>query len=163
VGVLALVAAGGGVGAWAVWGGSTPTPAAAAIPTASAIPTATPTANPTANPAANPAATTTESPGETARPPAVRPHPVVPRDPQLARALYDEAEEKRRALDTPVAARLYERALVADPGLREAHKKLGQCYQMLGQTEEARAHYQKYLDAHPPDAERIRAVLGTLR
>jgi hypothetical protein len=43
------------------------------------------------------------------------------------------------------------------------HKKLGQCYQLLGDIPRAREHYRKYLATAPPDADRIRASLEMLR
>lgn len=84
-------------------------------------------------------------------------------DAARARALYRLAEAKRRSLDTRAAVRLYLRAAELDPGLPEVHKKLGQCYQLLGDIPRARVHYRKYLATAPPDADRVRASLDMLR
>jgi tetratricopeptide (TPR) repeat protein len=66
-------------------------------------------------------------------------------------------------MDTRAAVALYLRAAEADPGLADVHKKLGQCYQLLGDLPRAREHYRRYLATAPPDADRIRASLEMLR
>jgi Flp pilus assembly protein TadD len=90
--------------------------------------------------------------------------PVAPkRDPKRAKVLFDQAEAKRRNMDTSGAIALYLRAEQADPGLAEIHKKLGQCYQLEGDIPRARDRYRKYLATGPPDADKIKASLEMLR
>jgi Tfp pilus assembly protein PilF len=61
------------------------------------------------------------------------------------------------------AIRLYLRAEEADPSLAEVHKKLALCYQLKGDTRRAAERYRRYLATDPADADRVRAVLSTLR
>jgi Tfp pilus assembly protein PilF len=61
------------------------------------------------------------------------------------------------------AIRLYLRAEQADPTLAEIQKKLALCYQLKGDTRRAAERYRRYLATDPPDADRVRAVLSTLR
>jgi Tfp pilus assembly protein PilF len=61
------------------------------------------------------------------------------------------------------AIRLLLRAERADPSLAEIHKKLALCYQQKGDTARARARYRRYLETQPEDADRVRAILSTLR
>jgi len=84
-------------------------------------------------------------------------------DPARARALFEQAEERRKAMDAQGAIALYLKAERADPGLAEVHKKLGQCYQLVGDIPRARERYRRYLAAGPPDADRVRASLDLLR
>ena len=158
---LAALAAAGGLVAWAVTARRAPTPISAATPTA--IPTPTPAAPqaPASTPPATAAPTATQAPTQAPTAPQA---PAAPaRDPRLARALYERAEARRKALDTAAAIALYLKAEEADPALPELHKKLGQCYQLQGDIPRARAHYRKYLATSPPDADRIQASLEMLR
>jgi tetratricopeptide (TPR) repeat protein len=138
-----------GVAGWAVMGRRGAPPAA---PAAVAAPAAAPVAVPVAAPAAVPAPAAATTPTAT---PA--------RDPGRAKALFAQAEDRRKAMDTDAAVRLYLRAEEADPELHEVHKKLGQCYQLLGDIPRARERYRRYLASSPPDADRIRASLDMLR
>jgi tetratricopeptide (TPR) repeat protein len=66
-------------------------------------------------------------------------------------------------MDTEAAIALYLEAERADPGLADVQKKLGQCYQLLGDIPRARERYRKYLATAPPDADLVRASLDMLR
>jgi len=148
---IAVLVVGGGVGGWVAMRGSPATPPSTAAPTAppAATSTSPPAPTPTAPPAATPTAAATP-----ARP---------ARDPQKARALFDRAEARRREMDAVGAIALYLKAEEADPQLVELHKKLGQCYQLLGDIPRARERYRKYLATGPADADAVRAALDLLR
>lgn len=190
--VVVLLGAGAGVWAALRKPGPTPLPPAVPIPapsptpapTSPQTPAATPPPAPTATPApsAIPTASSTpsagperpergEAPGspkgggepkDAASAPPERPAGGR-RDVARARVLYRQAEARRRSMDTRAAVALYLRAAEADPGLADVHKKLGQCYQLLGDLPRAREHYRRYLATAPPDADRIRASLEMLR
>ncbi len=154
--VLAAVLASAGVGIWAALRRPAPTqgpltPSVASPEGERSRGASTPTPG-----EASGAAPSTEEPAPSEEPPPRR-------DSARARALYRMAEAKRRSLDTRAAVRLYLRAADLDPGLPEVHKKLGQCYQLLGDIPRAREHYRKYLATAPPDADRVRASLDMLR
>jgi serine/threonine-protein kinase len=164
----AVVVAGGGVGAWLAMGKKDANPAgtAAGTPTAAAgpAPAATPAAGPTPEATTTPTATATPTPtANPVPPPAPTARPPARRDPAKARALFAQAEEKRRALETEAAIKLYLRAEQADPDLHEVHKKLGQCYQLVGDIPRAREQYRRYLASRPADADKIQASLDLLR
>jgi serine/threonine-protein kinase len=102
---------------------------------------------------------------EPARPPA--PAPTEPakapvHDPAKAAALFQKAEERRGHEQVDAAIPLYLQALEADPSLADAQKKLGLCYQLKGDRKRAAERYRRYLATNPPDADRVRAILGTL-
>ena len=102
----------------------------------------------------------TAPPHPQARPAA---HPAATgRDPAKAVALLRKAEAHRARQEVEAAIPLYLAALEADPSLTEAHKKVALCYQLKGDSKRAVLHYQRYLASDPPDAERVRAILGTL-
>lgn len=88
-------------------------------------------------------------------------HPPA-KDPARAAALFRRAERRRAAQDVNGAIPLYLAALEADPGLAEAHEKLARCYQLRGDRKKAADRYRRYLATHPPDADRVRSILGTL-
>ncbi len=129
-----------------------PAQAVVATATATATPTPTPTATPTLTPTATPNSTAT--PAEPAAP---------ARDPRRAQKLFKQAEARRAAQDVDGAIRLYLAAEAADPGLAEVHKKLALCYQLKGDTRRAAERYRRYLATDPSDADRVRAILTTLR
>jgi len=163
---IALLVVGAGVGGWVAMRG-TPTPAPAAIeaPAATATSAPPPTVAPTATPPPSPdpasAARPTATPGAAPTPAALPPRPA--RDAQKARALFDRAEARRREMDAVGAIALYLEAEKADPQLADLHKKLGQCYQLLGDIPRARERYQKYLASGPADADAVRSALDLLR
>jgi tetratricopeptide (TPR) repeat protein len=66
-------------------------------------------------------------------------------------------------METEAAIALYLQAEQADPGLAEIQKKLGQCYQLVGDIPRARDRYRRYLATAPPDADRIKTSLDMLR
>jgi len=160
---------------------ATPTPAAAATPTPAAAPAPTPAATegstipapsePAPAPAPAPAPppvkpATVARPRGTGKPGpstvATRPPPRV--DPrERAEDLFRRAEQRRSEQDVDGAIRLYLQAEAADPSLAEVQKKLALCYQLQGDTERAAERWQLYLDTDPPDAAKVRAILGTLR
>jgi tetratricopeptide (TPR) repeat protein len=80
-----------------------------------------------------------------------------------AEELFRRAEQRRAEQDVDGAIRLYLRAEAADPSLAEVQKKLALCYQLKGDTGRAAERYRRYLEADPPDAEKVRAILETLR
>ncbi len=102
-----------------------------------------------------------EEPQKPAVPPP-RPSTAEARDPAKAAALFERAERRRAEQDVDAAIPLYLAALAADPSLAEAHKKLGLCYQLKGDKQNAAARYRRYLATDPPDADRVRIVLRTL-
>jgi serine/threonine-protein kinase len=180
--VLAVVLLGAGVGVWAVLRKPAETLAPGVpSPTSTATPTVTPPPTPTATPTATATSVPTPAPEPEQRLPSPPPEEraragaeqgggegAAPargarRDAARARVLYRKAEARRRNLETRAAVALYLRAAEADPGLADVHKKLGQCYQLLGDIPRAREHYRKYLATAPPDADRIRASLEMLR
>jgi Tfp pilus assembly protein PilF len=61
------------------------------------------------------------------------------------------------------AIELYLRAEAADPRLADVQKKLALCYQLKGDTRRAAERYRRYLATGPQDADRVRAILSTLR
>jgi Tfp pilus assembly protein PilF len=79
------------------------------------------------------------------------------------RTLFKRAESRRKDGDVDGAVKLYLAALSADPGLAEAHKKLAVCYQLKGDTRHAAERYRKYLATNPPDADRVKLILGGLQ
>jgi serine/threonine-protein kinase len=87
------------------------------------------------------------------------------RRPDRARALelYERAEAKRADQDPGGAIKLYLAAEAADPSLVQVHKKLGLCYQMKGDNKRAAERYRRYLASNPEDADKVRAILATLR
>jgi tRNA A-37 threonylcarbamoyl transferase component Bud32 len=120
------------------------TPAAPATPTATSAPSPSPPPSPPLRGGG----------GEEATP--ARP------DRARARALFEKAEARRAAQDVEGAIPLYLAAEQADPGLAEVHKKLGLCYQLRGDRRRAADRYRRYLATGPEDADRVRAILGTL-
>ncbi|HET6439024.1 MAG TPA: protein kinase [Anaeromyxobacter sp.] len=84
------------------------------------------------------------------------------RDPGKAAALFRKAEARRSRQEVEAAIALYLAALEADPSLAEANKKLALCYQLKGEKRLAIERYRRYLATRPPDADRVRAILGTL-
>jgi serine/threonine protein kinase len=101
--------------------------------------------------------------------PEPRPEPRPPvrpattgKDPGRAAALLKKAEAHRARQEVDAAIPLYLAALKADPSLAEAHKKVALCYQLKGDAGHAAEHYKRYLASDPPDADRVRAILGTL-
>jgi serine/threonine protein kinase len=160
----------------------TPTPPATGTPTAPPAAPPSSTATATATPAANagPTAPSTATPSATAAPTATATrhapasgiavakrtstaslHPSP--DPRRARKLFQQAEARRAAQDVDGAIRLYLAAEAADPQLAEVHKKLAVCYQLKGDTRRAAERYRRYLATDPSDADRVRAILATLR
>jgi serine/threonine-protein kinase len=85
------------------------------------------------------------------------------RDRSRALALLRRAEARRADQDVNGAIRLYLEAEDAAPDLAEIQKKLALCYQLKGDTRRAAERYRRYLDTDPDDAERVRAILSTLR
>ncbi len=82
--------------------------------------------------------------------------------PSRATAFFRRAEARRAQQDVDAAIPLYLAALEANPSLAEAHKKLALCYQLKGDRRHAAERYRRYLATNPPDADRVRVVLGTL-
>jgi hypothetical protein len=113
-----------------------------------------------------PAGATTSPPTGTGSPAAPTAEPAVPvpdaKDPARAAALFKKAEARRGRQEADAAIPLYLAALEADPSLAEAHKKLALCYQLRGDRRRAAEQYRRYLATKPPDAERVRTILGTL-
>jgi len=88
---------------------------------------------------------------------------VSRRDREKAQALYRKADARRAEQDVDGAIRLYLAAEAADPGLAEVQKKLALCYQLKGDRRRAAERYRRYLATDPDDADRVRAILSTLR
>jgi serine/threonine protein kinase len=114
--------------------------------------------------------TPTPTPAATPEPSAVHPEPFSAAAPlrsgqaeSRGSALFRKAEGRRASQDVDGAIRLYLAALDADPSLAEAEKKLALCYQLKGDTRRAAARYERYLATHPPDAAKVRAILGALQ
>jgi Tfp pilus assembly protein PilF len=82
---------------------------------------------------------------------------------ERAEDLLEQAELRRAEQDVDGAIRLYLRAEAADPGLAEVQKKLALCYQLKGDTDRAAERYRMYLATEPRDADKVRAILETLR
>jgi tRNA A-37 threonylcarbamoyl transferase component Bud32 len=95
--------------------------------------------------------------------PAAAPTTHARPDPRKARKLFKQAEARRAEQDVDAAIRLYLAAEAADPGLAEVQKKLALCYQLKGDTRRAAERYRRYLATDPSDADRVRAILTTLR
>jgi serine/threonine-protein kinase len=147
-------------GAGATGAADAPTPAPAIAPVLAA-PEPAPSAAPSGGPAPAPApdAAPAAMPVATATP-AAKPSR---RDRGKAQALYRKAEARRAAHDLDHAIELYLQAEAADPGLAEIQKRLGLCYQQKGDGRRAAERYRRYLATGPADAERVRAILATLR
>jgi hypothetical protein len=100
---------------------------------------------------------------EPQRPAARRSPSLAPGDAALrAAGLFKQAEGLRARQEVDGAIPLYLLALKEDPGLSEAHKKLALCYQLKGDKKHAVEQYRRYLLTSPRDADRVRAILGTL-
>lgn len=112
-----------------------------------------------------PTPTPIPTPIPTATAPAVAPsRPArAKRDRAKALALYRRAEGRRAEQDVDGAIELYLAAEAADPRLPEVQKKLALCYQLKGDTRRAAERYRRYLATDPDDADRVRAILPTLR
>jgi serine/threonine protein kinase len=149
---------------------STPTPTSTSTSTSTPTPTPTPTATPTATSmsTSTPTSATTAAPATDATPTQARaagsrkPPAPIP-DPARAQRLFKQAEARRAAQDVDGAIRLYLAAEAADPDLAEVQKKLALCYQLKGDTKRAAERYRRYLATDPGDADRVRAILTTLR
>jgi tRNA A-37 threonylcarbamoyl transferase component Bud32 len=118
-------------------------------------------------PAAPPGEVPVPPPDAGAAPPPAAERPparavMAGRDPVRAAALLRKAEARRARQEVEAAIPLYLAALEADPALVEAHKKVALCYQLQGNTRRAIFHYRRYLASNPSDADRVRAILGTL-
>jgi len=85
------------------------------------------------------------------------------RDPAKALALYKKGEARRADQDVDGAIKLYLAAESLDPDLADAQKKLALCYQLKGDTRRAADRYRRYLATRPADAERVKAILSTLK
>ena len=72
------------------------------------------------------------------------------KDPQGVWEWFDRAVELE-AMDPANAYRAYERALVEEPNLVEAHVNLGRLLQLAGRTKEAIHHYRRALAEGTPD------------
>ena len=83
--------------------------------------------------------------------------------PSKALKLFKRAEARRAAQDVDGAIALYLAGEAADPGLAEVQKRLAVCYQLKGDTRRAAERYRRYLATDPRDADRVRAILTTLR
>ena len=141
-----VLAAGGAGGFLAVRGGATATPTSTPI----ATPTSTPTSTEGSAPSADP-----EKPSARVR--SRRPDRV------RALALYQQAEARRAEQDAARAIQLYLAAEAADPSMYQVHKKLALCYQLQGDNRRAAERYRRYLAHDPEDADKVRAILATLR
>jgi hypothetical protein len=161
-----------------------PAEAATVTPTATPTSTATPTATPTPTPTATPTPTPAAAPPPPADPPPPTAEPVVkpapppivkerrrpppPAEPAVSRreraeGLLGRAEQRRSEHDVDGAIRLYLQAEAVDPSLAEVQKKLALCYQLKGDTARAAERWELYLASDPPDAEKVRAIVETLR
>ena len=165
VAAAVLVSAGGGAYLAVRSGAVAPAPAGAAALPAAAPPRSAQPAG-AAEPPATPA-TRTEAWGPARSPPAAEKPPPGPaaRKPDRGRALtlYQRAEARRAGQDTAEAIRLYLAAEAADPSLYQVHKKLALCYQIQGDKRRAAERYRRYLAHNPADADKVRAILATLR
>ncbi len=166
---VAVVLAAGGTGAFlAVRGGATATPTPNATPTGAPASTTTPAS--TATPTATATSTATPTPASTpTEPPPAQPEKASPtarpRRPDRVRALalYQQAEARRAEQDAARAIQLYLAAEAADPSMYQVHKKLALCYQLQGDNRRAAERYRRYLAHDPEDADKVRAILATLR
>jgi serine/threonine protein kinase len=137
-------------------------PGAKAVPPPAAAPAQGPAAKVLLDGAAGPPR---EPPSRDLSPPAARPSPPPPpAEGGSARGagLFRRAEALRARQDVDGAILLYLAALRADPGLFEAEKKLALCYQLKGDKRRAAERYRRYLSTDPADADRVKAILGTL-
>jgi tRNA A-37 threonylcarbamoyl transferase component Bud32 len=137
---------------------ATPAPTSTATPTPTATPAATEPPTPTATPAPAPDPASAQASAA----PAERPSAPA-RDPARAQRLFKQAEARRAAQDVDGAIQLYLATEAADPELAEVQKKLALCYQLKGDTKRAAERYRRYLATDPGDADRVRAILTTLR
>jgi serine/threonine protein kinase len=135
------------------------TPAPPATP-ATTAPTSTPT--PPSTPSPTPTSPSISISNEPA-PAAPRRASSPRRHPARARKLYARAEVRRAEQDVDGAIELYLAAEAADPALAEVQKKLALCYQLKGDRRRAAERYRRYLATDPDDADRVRAILSTLR
>ncbi len=189
VAAAAVVVLGGGAGAFLAMrsGAPRPGPLPASGEKGNLAPVTTSPAVPPTSAAASLSPAGGEGKGEGERPRDTAPHPAASgergteppppvagrapkvatrtRRPDRARALdlYERAEARRAEQDPTGAIKLYLAAEVADPSLVQVHKKLGLCYQMKGDNRRAAERYRKYLESNPEDAEKVRAILATLR
>jgi tRNA A-37 threonylcarbamoyl transferase component Bud32 len=138
---------------------ATPTPTEPAPP----IPTEPPTPPPAVAPAPPPVRPAAAAPARTGKPRPAAARPPGPSPRERAEDLFRRAEQRRAEQDVPGAIRLYLQAESADPSLAEVQKKLALCYQLQGDVDRAAERYQRYLDTDPPDGEKVRAILETLR
>jgi hypothetical protein len=134
---------------------------AASSPTAAPPSTSPPAPTPPAAPTPAPTVTVTATPTATVTVTSSEARPSR-RDRDRARALFRKAEARRAGQDVDGAIKLYLAAEAADPGLADVQKKLALCYQLKGDRRRAAERYRRYLATDPADAERVRAVLGTL-
>jgi len=74
---------------------------------------------------------------------------------------FHGATEARTRRDLGTAARLYEEALLLDPGHEDALYYLGQCRREMGQPEAARAAFERLVESNPMSA-RGHLSLGAL-
>ncbi len=134
---------------------------------ATATPTATPTTTPTATPTTTKITDSDSREEKTTHAATTRSKKVASAagksDRARAIALVRRAEARRADQDVNGAIKLYLEAESADPGMAEIHKKLALCYQLKGDTRRAAERYRRYLATDPDDAERVRAILSTLR
>jgi serine/threonine-protein kinase len=142
-------------------------PAVAQSPAPPAQPVAQP---PPTQPVAPPVAQPVQPPPPPVAPPAApvkagkgRDKRVARIDPAEARSLMKEGDGLRSQLDCKGAINLYLQAEAADPGLNEVHKKLAICYQSVGDTKKAVKRFERYLATDPPDAEKVKLILSTLK
>jgi hypothetical protein len=153
VAVMAAAVAGGG--AVVVVVKLTPHPS-----TSSPTPSPTPVVRPSPSPDPAPSPTPTPTPEPTGT--STGSDTPAGKDPGRAAALFKKADALRARQDVDSAIPLYLAALAADPSLAEAHKKLALCYQLKGDRRKAADRYRRYLATDPPDADRVRIILGTL-
>ena len=160
----AVVVVGGGAGVFLATRQGAPHPSPAPAAASSLSPT---TPHPDALPASGERGNVPAIATPTATPPEKATTKVAAgtRKPDRARALdlYERAEARRAEQDPTGAIRLYLAAEAADPSLFQVHKKLGLCYQMKGDNKRAAERYRRYLETNPEDADKVRAILATLR
>jgi tetratricopeptide (TPR) repeat protein len=109
-----------------------------------------------------PAATTAPraDPPDAAPDPGRRPGPLKRAQ---AHDLMKKGDALRASGDLGGAIRSYLAAEEIAPGLPAIQKKLAVCYQQQGDTQAARARYQRYLATDPPDAAKVRLILENLQ
>jgi tetratricopeptide (TPR) repeat protein len=182
--VLSSAAGGAAIGAMALalvvsFASRTPTAAPASVPVPMNVRVAAPVT--VAAPAPSVPVLEKERPAETAaraepkpvpeKPRAVLKDPPRPRKPMGTAAAGDRAaaveaaargDKAIRSFNTKEALAAFEGALKLDPTLPGAHRGMGMVYVLQGKNAEAKAEYQKYLQAAPdaPDAEQIRRLLA---